>query len=99
MAHEKQESVLTFSLKFQRLTFNEENLIMRILKITQQNRRDFYAKFVCEHCNEVTKELSGYDDVNFHENVIPKMVCQECGKTASADYQPNKTKYPEGFQV
>lgn len=72
---------------------------MRIKKITFQNRRDFKATFECEHCGYVTQEQWGYDDRNYHHNVIPKMPCPRCGKTAAADYRPLETKYPEGLQV
>lgn len=68
---------------------------MRILKITSQNRRDFHAIYECEHCGYTTPESSGYDDSYFHNVVIPKMVCPECGKTASSDYRPLAPKYPD----
>jgi len=71
---------------------------MRIKKIVSQNRRDFNAVYECEHC-EHTQSGRGYDDANFHENVIPHMSCKNCGKTARDDYRPLTTKYPEGFQV
>ena len=54
---------------------------MKIKQITYQNRRDFQAIFQCEHCgNEV--DHWGYDDTNYHNNVIPAMKCEKCGKTA-----------------
>jgi len=71
---------------------------MRIKEITSQNRRDFYAIYECEHCNETTKG-SGYDDSNFHVNVIPNMECKSCGKSAKEDYRPLTTKYPDGMRV
>lgn len=71
---------------------------MRIKEKTYQHRRDFKAIFVCEHCGH-EKEAWGYDDANFHQNVIPTMVCEVCGKTAQADYEPMATRYPEGLQV
>lgn len=71
---------------------------MRIHRMISMSRRDFQAIYICEHCNRtVTK--SGYDDANFHENVIPAMVCEGCGKTATEDYEPNTPRYPEGMQV
>lgn len=54
---------------------------MRIKEIKSQNRRDFYAIYECEGCDHVTKEQSGYDDRNFHDNVIPGMKCSKCGKS------------------
>ena len=71
---------------------------MKIKTITSQSRRDFRAIYVCEHC-EHEKEGYGYDDSNFHENVIPKMECPKCGKTASDDYRPLTTKYPDHVTV
>lgn len=68
---------------------------MKIKEIIRQHRRDFYAIYECEHCGHETDKKAGYDDRNFHENVIPKMKCPECGKTAPDDYRPLATKYPE----
>ena len=44
---------------------------MRIKEIISQHRRDFKAIFECEHCGH-TETKSGYDDANYHQNVIPK---------------------------
>ncbi|HLV84209.1 MAG TPA: hypothetical protein VKY62_10575 [Devosia sp.] len=71
---------------------------MKIKRIESQHRRDFTAIYQCEHCGW-EKRGGGYDDANFHENVIPNMSCQECGKKAGADYRPLGTKYPEGMTV
>ncbi|VAW38921.1 hypothetical protein MNBD_GAMMA01-1313 [hydrothermal vent metagenome] len=53
---------------------------MKIKQITSQHRRDFTAIYECEYC-EFKHPGSGYDDANFHQNVIPKMICLECGKS------------------
>lgn len=71
---------------------------MKIKTIVNQNRRDFRAIYECEHCG-FEKEGSGYDDANFHQNVIPKMTCPKCGKVADESYEAMGTKYPEGYQV
>jgi len=71
---------------------------MKIKKIVSQNRRDFRAIYVCEHCKH-EEVSSGYDDDNFHRNVIPVMKCEKCGKRANDEYRPMGTKYPEGMQV
>lgn len=71
---------------------------MKIKRILSQNRRDFRAVYECEHCGHESEQY-GYDDANFHHNVIPKMKCSKCGKTAAEDYSPLETKYPEGQQV
>ena len=65
---------------------------MKIKTIDSQHRRDFFATYECEHCGH-TQPGSGYDDDNFHRNVIPAMKCGKCGKTAGADYRPLSTKY------
>ena len=65
---------------------------MRIKTILDQNRRDFTAVYECEHCHhEETKY--GYDDDNFHSNLIPDMKCKSCGETGPDTYRPRKTKY------
>lgn len=52
---------------------------MKIVRKISQSRRDFRAVYGCGHCgNEVTSY--GYDDANFHNNVIPSMVCPICKK-------------------
>ena len=72
---------------------------MKIKTILSQNRRDFWAIYICEHCGYETKKESGYDDANFHQNVIPKMKCIKCGKTAGENHRPLATKHPEGLQL
>lgn len=71
---------------------------MKIQKILSRNRRDFTAVYECETCG-ATSESYGYDDANFHANVIPLMPCQECGAKAPPSYQPLAPLYPEGLQV
>lgn len=71
---------------------------MKIKEILHQYRRDFQAIYECEHCG-ATRKGGGYDDDFFHENVIPSMKCEKCGKVASENYRPLKPKYPEGFQI
>jgi ribosomal protein L37AE/L43A len=67
---------------------------VKIKEIVWQNRRDFKAIYECEHCGLI-EEGSGYDDTNFHQNVIPKMVCPNCQKKASENYMPLTTKYQD----
>lgn len=71
---------------------------MRIKEITYQNRRDFEAIYECESCG-FSHKGRGYDDANFHNNVIPAAKCPDCGKTAPESYRPLETKYPEGYQI
>lgn len=71
---------------------------MKIKEITHQNRRDFTAIYECENCDhEYTAR--GYDDDNFHENVIPKIRCPKCDKRAPDSYHALVTRYPEGHQI
>jgi primosomal protein N' len=65
---------------------------MKIQKITWRNRRDFEAIYECEHCG-ATRKCGGYDDDNFHVNVIPNMKCNSCEKKGSDNYKPMATKY------
>ena len=67
---------------------------MKIQKILSQNRRDFRAIYECEHCGH-TETGYGYDDANFHNNVIPDKQCKKCGKKAPSDHRPLTTKYPD----
>jgi len=71
---------------------------MKIKEIISQHRRDFIAIFQCEHC-DAEYEKCGYDDANFHNNVIPQFECRECGEKAADNYRPLTTKYPEGMIV
>ena len=71
---------------------------MKIKEITWRHRRDFKAIFVCEHCSH-EEEMHGYDDANFHKNVIPKFKCESCEQPSPDNYEPMQTKYPEGMEV
>ena len=71
---------------------------MRIYKIISQHRRDFSAVFECEHCGFQVIRV-GYDDKNFHQNVIPNMICDKCGKKADENYRPLEPKYPDDMQI
>jgi hypothetical protein len=75
---------------------------MKIKKINSQHRRDFHADYECENCGHVEKDSYGYDDRNFHDNVIPSMKCTECGKSRNdlgIESQVTTTKYPAGVIV
>ena len=71
---------------------------MEIKRMISQYRRDFWADYECEDkdCGYVERDKSGYDDRNFHDNVIPNMKCPSCGKSRndlgiSGEY--TETKY------
>lgn len=75
---------------------------MKLIEITYQHRRDFWGTYECEFCNYVEKNVSGYDDHNFHANVTPQIKCKSCGESTlskNGNVQEVQTKYPEGFQV
>ena len=71
---------------------------MRIKEILTQTRRDFIALYECESCGH-EHEGRGYDDANFHQNVVPKKACPKCGATAPDNYRALGTRYAEGVQV
>ena len=66
---------------------------MKIEKILSQHRRDFTALFKCEFCGYEYKS-HGYDDDNFHQNVVPAIICKSCGKQSGEDYTPLIPRYP-----
>lgn len=71
---------------------------MRIKTIVSQNRRDFTAVYECEWCDHTYRSY-GYDDLRFHNTVIPAMTCPACGKGRHPSYRPLQPKYPEGMNV
>lgn len=75
---------------------------MKIKEILSQHRRDFNAIMMCEFCGNEETLKSGYDDRNYHNNVIPNMKCKKCKKSTNSEGAPidyTLTRYPEGFQV
>lgn len=58
---------------------------MRIKELLNKHRNDFVADMVCEHCGRVARLSSGYDDANYHRNVIPNMRCKGCGKNQAGE--------------
>lgn len=61
---------------------------MFIKKITDRIRRDFWAIYECQFCGHETKG-DGYDDTNFHKNVIPDMKCPQCKKSTNSHSTEN----------
>ncbi len=69
---------------------------MKIKQITSQSRRDFWADMECEFCGDIKTGMSGYDDRNFHDNVIPGMRCKVCEKSTNSEggtIERTETKY------
>lgn len=52
---------------------------MKIKNVTWQHRYDFSAIMECKHCGKDSKNDCGYDDDNYHRNVIPVLKCPHCG--------------------
>jgi len=67
---------------------------MKIKEIMTQHRRDFTAVYECEHCGSLVTDR-GYDDDNFHRNVIPQTKCVKCGRVSPDDFRPMGTLYAE----
>lgn len=54
---------------------------MFIKQITSCYGRDIYGIFRCEACNKEQKMGAGYDDDNYHNNVVPKIKCNSCNES------------------
>lgn len=66
---------------------------MIITKQYSWNRRDFSFNARCEHCGHIDKNLSGYDDANYYNNVMPDMKCSSCKESSnSKEAEDIKTK-------
>ena len=72
---------------------------MKITKMYDQSRRDFSFDAECEHCGHEVKRQGGYDDANFHNFVMPKMICPECGLASFTVGDRPTPRYPEGMSV
>lgn len=60
---------------------------VKIKEIISEHRNDFVAMMTCEHCSAEKKLTTGYHDNYYHTQVIPKMVCDACGKNRDGDVQ------------
>ena len=72
---------------------------MKITKMYNQHRRDFWFDSKCEHCGHVVTNQSGYDDLNFHRTVLPERPCPECGKSSDEVGERPHPRYPEHMSV
>ena len=84
---------MVYSGKVSKFYFTKRRNEMKIDEITSQNRRDFHAILICESCGETQVLNNGYDDDNYHRNVIPNIPCKSCGKKSPDNYRPLATKY------
>ena len=69
---------------------------MLIIDIVWQYRRDFEARIQCEGCGHKQILKGGYDDDNYHINVLPNIKCDACGesrKSLGITQPATKTKY------
>lgn len=69
---------------------------MKITHIRSQSRRDIYGTMQCEGCGHEQKFV-GYDDDYYHLNVVHKVACLACGKSAAdlgVETRPLGPKYP-----
>ena len=74
---------------------------MKIKSKINQYRRDFTAIYECEGCG-YSESSSGYDDRNFHDNVIPAFKCPKCEKSSidlGTELKHTETVYPDGMQI
>jgi transcription elongation factor Elf1 len=88
-------------VEFKKLINKGKGKRMRLIKIKSQSRRDFIGLYECEGCGN-EKEVSGYDDRNFHDNVAPTIkcsVCEESTNSLDVDKEYVPTKYPAGMKV
>ena len=53
---------------------------MKLVEILWQHRYDYKGRMECEHCGGFALDESGYNDGNYHDRVIPAMLCPHCGK-------------------
>ena len=77
---------------------------MKLIKIIDQHRRDFKGQYECEFCKHIYTDssMSSYDDRNFHDSVIPNIICPKCKKSTISENGKiikTPTKYPEGYQI
>ena len=71
---------------------------MKIKIITIQHRRDFTAIIKCEGCGGEEVLCSGYDDRNYHDNILPSMKCRVCNKSRNdlgIAAEKTRTKYED----
>jgi hypothetical protein len=63
---------------------------MRINNYTFENRNDFHANLVCEHCGHMGELRSGYHDSFYYTQVIPSILCARCNKNRDGTATPRE---------
>lgn len=66
---------------------------MKLIEVVSQHRFDFTGVVQCEFCQGTQSLEHGYDDANFHNNVIPAIKCVKCDKR-SVDVVPDGISDP-----
>lgn len=69
---------------------------MRLLRKTRQHRRDFTGVFECEHCGHTHERSGCYDDAYYHEHVIPRLPCPQCGEASPFANAQSSPDVPAG---
>lgn len=71
---------------------------MILLAKLNQHRRDFTGNYKCQFCGNMELHNGGYDDDNYHDNVIPRIVCSKCKKSTASENDTTairaQTKHP-----
>lgn len=62
---------------------------MFIVEYTWRHRYDFNAIIECEHCGNQQTLMHGYDDHNYHHNVVPRLYCVHCGQDSHGITPPH----------
>lgn len=60
---------------------------MKVDEYTFAMGNDFSAIMECEHCGGKQKLTSGYHDGFYHNQVIPAMKCDRCGKNRAGEVE------------
>jgi|LGOV01.1.fsa_nt_gb hypothetical protein len=65
---------------------------MKLVKIRDSIRNDFWADYECEHCGHKLNDKAGYHDGNYLGNVIPNAICPNCNKSSSGETKEEQIK-------
>lgn len=69
---------------------------MRIFEVIERwHLNDYSAIMKCEFCGSYQTDPNGYDDLNYHNNVIPIIECLTCKKSSTG----SPKSFPKGVLV